>query len=200
MAGPDPRDRLSLPAGDIDWLAAPGRRLPRLALAYCPRWADLPVDPEVAAVVAAAVARIGAALDVSVTEIASPFGDEIAGFRALVALETDLDGLRLLAAAAVAGCMARFDALLTPTAPCAAFPIDRFGPGTIAGVPVAADAWSPFSYPAILTGLPVGLQIMGRHLDDEGVFALAAAIEPLCLADAGQPAGLSPDGGAATDK
>ena len=233
MAGPDPRDRLSLPAGDIDWLAAPARPLPRLALAWCPRWADLPIDPEVAAVVGAAVQRIGAAIDASVTEIASPFGDEIEGFRALVALETDLDGLRRLAAgrmqelaepvrrllettwtardfsgalvrrkravAAMADCMARYDALLTPTAPCAAFPIDQFGPGEIAGRPVAQDAWSPFSYPANLsgqpaasipvgwtrTGLPVGLQVTGRHLEDASLLALTGAIERLRLADAG---------------
>jgi aspartyl-tRNA(Asn)/glutamyl-tRNA(Gln) amidotransferase subunit A len=87
--------------------------------------------------------------------------------------------------------MARYDLILTPTAPLAAFPIDRDGPGTIAGIPVADDAWSPCLYPANLTGqpavsvpagftrsgLPVGLQIIGERLADRLVLAAAAAFE-----------------------
>jgi aspartyl-tRNA(Asn)/glutamyl-tRNA(Gln) amidotransferase subunit A len=73
----------------------------------------------------------------------------------------------------------------------AAFAIDRDGPGAIAGAPVADDAWSPCLYPANLTGqpaasvpagwtaagLPVGLQIIGRRLADETMFAAAGAFE-----------------------
>jgi aspartyl-tRNA(Asn)/glutamyl-tRNA(Gln) amidotransferase subunit A len=29
-------------------------------------------------------------------------------------------------------------------------------------------------------GLPIGLQIMGRHLDDVGVLAVSSALEMLC--------------------
>jgi aspartyl-tRNA(Asn)/glutamyl-tRNA(Gln) amidotransferase subunit A len=87
--------------------------------------------------------------------------------------------------------MDRYELLLTPTAPIAAFAIDRDGPGAIAGQSVADDAWSPCLYPANLTGqpavsvpagwtaagLPVGLQIVGRRLADETVLAAAGAFE-----------------------
>ena len=89
--------------------------------------------------------------------------------------------------------MERFDFLLTPTTASAAFPIDLEGPTHIAGQAVDTVAWLPFSSIANLTGLPaasvpvgftaeglpVGLQIMGRHLDDRGVLALAAVVEGL---------------------
>ncbi|MFE3226281.1 amidase family protein [Nocardia sp. NPDC059228] len=57
------------------------------------------------------------------------------------------------------------------------------------------SAWIGFNYPATLagqpaasipagwtdSGLPVGLQIIGRHLDDATVIPLAAAIERVAL-------------------
>ena len=87
--------------------------------------------------------------------------------------------------------MARYDLLLAPTLPMPAFPIDCNGPGTIAGTAIEDDAWSPALYPANLTGqpaasvpagwtsagLPVGLQIMGRRLEDATVLAASAAFE-----------------------
>ena len=147
--------------------------------------------------------------------------------RAIVALETDITGLRRMispraastscrrraallaqqwtadeaftdaitarkgAVNAMARFMERFDLILTPTAPVAPFAIDRDGPGTIDGVAVDDDAWTPCLYPANLTGqpaasvpagwtqdgLPVGLQIIGRRLDDSMVIAAAAAFE-----------------------
>jgi aspartyl-tRNA(Asn)/glutamyl-tRNA(Gln) amidotransferase subunit A len=118
----------------------------------------------------------------------SPFCDLITANRALIALETDITGLRRLAEGrehllspplrallvadstadaftdavtarkgavnAMARFMADFDLLLTPTAPVAAFGIDRDGPGEIAGIPVEDDAWSPCLYLANLTGQP----------------------------------------------
>jgi aspartyl-tRNA(Asn)/glutamyl-tRNA(Gln) amidotransferase subunit A len=89
--------------------------------------------------------------------------------------------------------MERFDFFLTPTTACAAFDVDLEGPTHIAGQAVNSVAWLPFSSLANLTGLPaasvpagftaeglpIGLQIMGRHLDDRGVLALAAAVEAL---------------------
>jgi aspartyl-tRNA(Asn)/glutamyl-tRNA(Gln) amidotransferase subunit A len=89
--------------------------------------------------------------------------------------------------------MAGCDFLLTPTAATPAFPIDIEGPSHIAGRDVHSAAWLPFSSLANLTGLPaasvpigftvdglpVGLQIMGRHLDDRGVLALSAVVESL---------------------
>jgi aspartyl-tRNA(Asn)/glutamyl-tRNA(Gln) amidotransferase subunit A len=81
---------------------------------------------------------------------------------------------------------ANVDAILTPTAPSAAFGIgekmddpvtmylnDVFTvPASLAGVPA-------MSIPAGLNveGLPLGLQVIGRHFDEETVFAVAAAIE-----------------------
>jgi aspartyl-tRNA(Asn)/glutamyl-tRNA(Gln) amidotransferase subunit A len=89
--------------------------------------------------------------------------------------------------------MERYDFLLTPTTAAPAFPIDLTGPAKIEGRAVAATAWTSFSALANLTGLPaasvpigftadgrpIGLQIMGRHLDDRGVLALAALVESL---------------------
>jgi aspartyl-tRNA(Asn)/glutamyl-tRNA(Gln) amidotransferase subunit A len=89
--------------------------------------------------------------------------------------------------------MSRYDYLLTPTTAAAAFPIDLDGPARIADREVATTAWIAFSALANLTGAPaasvpigfttdgrpIGLQIMGRHLDDRGVLALAAAVESL---------------------
>jgi aspartyl-tRNA(Asn)/glutamyl-tRNA(Gln) amidotransferase subunit A len=81
---------------------------------------------------------------------------------------------------------AKVDAILTPTAPSAAFGIgekmddpvtmylnDVFTvPASLAGVPA-------MSIPGGLSaeGLPLGLQVIGRHFDEETVFAVSAAIE-----------------------
>jgi aspartyl-tRNA(Asn)/glutamyl-tRNA(Gln) amidotransferase subunit A len=80
----------------------------------------------------------------------------------------------------------RVDALLTPTAPSAAFaqgekmgdPIQMYlndlftVPANLAGVPA-------MSVPAGLdtNGLPLGLQVIGKPFDEETVFAVSAAIE-----------------------
>jgi aspartyl-tRNA(Asn)/glutamyl-tRNA(Gln) amidotransferase subunit A len=80
----------------------------------------------------------------------------------------------------------KVDAILTPTAPSAAFGIgekmddpvtmylnDVFTvPASLAGVPA-------MSVPAGLSaeGLPLGLQVIGKHFDEESVFAVSAAIE-----------------------
>ncbi|ATN37762.1 amidase (plasmid) [Rhizobium sp. ACO-34A] len=87
--------------------------------------------------------------------------------------------------------MEDFDFLLTPATASAAFPINLDGPSHIGGRPVLPSAWAPFSalvnltgqpaasVPAGLTsdGRPVGLQIVGRHLDDIGVLRMARACE-----------------------
>ncbi len=85
----------------------------------------------------------------------------------------------------------RYDLLLTPTTPCAAFPVGLEHPPTIAGKPVARYTWVPYTFPFNLTGqpacsvpagftragLPVGLQIVGRRFDDATVLRAAAAFE-----------------------
>jgi len=89
--------------------------------------------------------------------------------------------------------MAEHAFLLTPTTASAAFELGRAGPATIDGQAVAETAWLAFSALGNFTGLPaasvavgrtreglpIGLQIMGRHLDDIGVLALSAALESL---------------------
>jgi aspartyl-tRNA(Asn)/glutamyl-tRNA(Gln) amidotransferase subunit A len=86
----------------------------------------------------------------------------------------------------------RYDLLLTPTLCLPAFPLGMVGPAEVAGCPVTHLGWTlcyPFNYsgqPAISIpagwtagGLPVGLQIIGRRLEDGLVLRAAAAFEAL---------------------
>jgi aspartyl-tRNA(Asn)/glutamyl-tRNA(Gln) amidotransferase subunit A len=87
--------------------------------------------------------------------------------------------------------MSRYDLLLTPTASVAAFPILMQGPDKIAGRYVRPESFIGFTFPLNFTGqpaasvpagftrdgLPVGLQIIGRHLDDAMVLRASATFE-----------------------
>jgi aspartyl-tRNA(Asn)/glutamyl-tRNA(Gln) amidotransferase subunit A len=86
----------------------------------------------------------------------------------------------------------RYDLLLTPTLGLPAFPLGIVGPDEVAGRAVTHLGWTlcyPFNYsgqPAVsvpagwTTGsLPVGLQIVGRRLEDALVLRAAAAFEAL---------------------
>lgn len=223
MAGPDDRDRWSLPDDGTDWLAAPCGGVAGLRIAYSPDLGFARVDPGVRRVADAAAEQL-AGLGATVVRADPPVGDTAATFRALVALETDLTGLRALTAPrrgevspqvlelldhrwtaedftdaimarkAVANAMWRFmryfDLVLTPAVAVTAFALDRLGPATIAGEPAAPDAWTPFAALANLTGqpaiavpaglhdgLPVGVQLIGRRLEDATVLRAAAALE-----------------------
>jgi aspartyl-tRNA(Asn)/glutamyl-tRNA(Gln) amidotransferase subunit A len=86
--------------------------------------------------------------------------------------------------------MQRYDVLVTPTLPIAAFEVGRLAPAD-KEIPGKWVTWTPFTYPFNLTqqpacsvpcgftraGLPVGLQIAGRMYDDAGVLKAAAAYE-----------------------
>ncbi len=85
----------------------------------------------------------------------------------------------------------KYDLLLTPTIACPPFRTGLDNPTEIAGRPVSAYGWIPFTYPFNLTGqpaasvpcgftkdgLPVGLQIVGRRYDDTSVLRASAAFE-----------------------
>jgi aspartyl-tRNA(Asn)/glutamyl-tRNA(Gln) amidotransferase subunit A len=86
----------------------------------------------------------------------------------------------------------RYDLLLTPTLCLPAFPLGLVGPREVAGREVTHLGWTlcyPFNYsgqPAVsvpagwtASGLPVGLQIVGRRLEDALVLRAAAAFEVL---------------------
>jgi aspartyl-tRNA(Asn)/glutamyl-tRNA(Gln) amidotransferase subunit A len=87
--------------------------------------------------------------------------------------------------------MTKYDLLLTPTAAVPAFPLHMQGPDKIAGRYVRPESFLAFTFPLNFTGqpaasvpagftrdgLPVGLQIIGRHLDDAMVLRASAAFE-----------------------
>ena len=225
IAGPDDRDRHSLPGPDIDWMASARGNIAGLRVAYSPDWGYAAVDPAVRAVVDRAVSVFERDLGCSV-ELANPgFADATDAFWAIVALESDLPGMRELAhrlgermtpslrqfvhrewtAEDFTGAvmtrkavtnvmwkfMRRYDLLLTPTLAVPAFAAESRGPAQIDGRDVRPSDWTPFTAPMNLTGqpaasvpagwtaagLPVGLQIVGRHLDDETVLRASAAFE-----------------------
>ena len=85
--------------------------------------------------------------------------------------------------------MLNYDILITPTMPIAAFDAGQLSPGPLG--PQAWVNWTPFSYPFnltqqpaasvncgfTLTGLPIGLQIVGGMFDDRAVMRASAALE-----------------------
>jgi aspartyl-tRNA(Asn)/glutamyl-tRNA(Gln) amidotransferase subunit A len=86
--------------------------------------------------------------------------------------------------------LAGYDLLLCPTLPCTAFPLGDDQPASVGGRPFDDLGWTQFCYPFNITGqpaasvpcgfaggLPVGLQIVGRRLDDALVLRAAAAYE-----------------------
>ena len=84
-----------------------------------------------------------------------------------------------------------YDFLLTPSVSVAGFPAERLSPSHWPDHPWNWLQWAQFSYPFNLShnpaasipcgfteaGLPVGLQVVGRRLDDLGVLQAAAAFE-----------------------
>lgn len=225
MAGPDMRDRHSLPRADFDWMEAIKGDLKGTRVAYSRDWGYAAVDPEVLRVVDGAVTVLERDLG-CVVEPADPgWPDPAQAFAALMMAESDLVGMRRmaeqyrgrmsahladwlrvpwtaedfananLARKAVANrmwrLMRRYDLLVTPTLCVAPFPILIQGPEKIAGRSVAPTAWIAMTFPINLTGqpaasvpagftrdgLPVGLQIIGRHLDDPMVLRAARCFE-----------------------
>ncbi|MEV4605026.1 amidase family protein [Amycolatopsis sp. NPDC049253] len=226
IAGPDPRDRHSIPTADVDWLATTvGPDLTGLRVAYTADFGYLPVDPAVRRVVDAAARVFADRLGCAVEEVDPGFTDPQAHFWAMVLNDSDLDGMRAMVAehgtrmsphlvelvmrpwtaedfsrAQTARkrlvnqmwrFMSDYDLLLTPTLAVPAFPIGFQGPDLIDDRLTSPGSWLGFLNPFNMTGqpaasvpagftehgLPVGLQIVGRHLADASVLTASAAFE-----------------------
>ena len=227
LAGPTPRDRASLPADVASWAIRPAETLKGVRLAYSADLGHATVDRELREATAMAAERLAAALGATLSHAHPGIGDISAPFEAIVALDTDREGLRRVAGEqgiVLEGWLGRLverewtaaefshalmqrkravnltwrfmqqhEFLLTPTTGSSAFGLGLEGPATIDGSVVSSTAWLAFSPLGNFTGLPaasvpvgftreglpIGLQIMGRHLDDTGVLALAAVLESL---------------------
>jgi aspartyl-tRNA(Asn)/glutamyl-tRNA(Gln) amidotransferase subunit A len=225
MAGPDPRDRHSIPNEGIDWLESVRGGIKGKRVAYSADWGYAAVDPEVAQIAADAARLFERDHGCAIAEANPGWEDPAAAFAATIVAETDLRGMRRMidrhgrkmsqhmvdllsrpwtaedltdaniARKGVANkmwrMMARYDLLLTPTLCVPPFPILMQGPEKIAGRYVRPESWLAFTFPLNLTGqpaatvpagwtrggLPVGLQIVGRHLDDAMVIRASAAYE-----------------------
>jgi aspartyl-tRNA(Asn)/glutamyl-tRNA(Gln) amidotransferase subunit A len=225
IAGPDDRDRNSLPAADFDWLEVINGDLEGLRVAYSADWGYAAVDGRVREVVGRAVEVFERDLGCDVEAADPGWENPYEAFWATVINESDLVGMRRLAdelgdrmtphlaevlrtewtadqltsalmtRKAVYNTMWRFmrtyDLLLTPTLAVPPFETGIQGPTVIDGREVDPFEWLPFTFPLNLTGqpaatvpagftddgLPVGLQIVGRHLDDPLVLRAAAAFE-----------------------
>jgi aspartyl-tRNA(Asn)/glutamyl-tRNA(Gln) amidotransferase subunit A len=225
IAGPDDRDRLSLPAAGFDWRAAAGGDIAGMRVAYSPDLGYAAVDPEVRQIVDRAALVFERDLGCTVEHADPGWPDPYETLWGLVINESDLAGLRKLADAlgdrmsphladalradwtaeqltsAVMGRKAvynaawrlfrTYDLLLTPTLAVPPFEHGIQGPTEIDGRAVEPFYWLSFTFPFNLTGqpaatvpagwttdgLPVGLQIAGRRLDDPTVLRAAAAYE-----------------------
>jgi aspartyl-tRNA(Asn)/glutamyl-tRNA(Gln) amidotransferase subunit A len=225
IAGPDGRDRLSIPTDDVDWLSATAGELRGVRVAYSPDLGYAAADPQVRAVVDQAVGVFERDLGVSVDRADPGWADPYEAFWGVVVAESDLAGLRRMAdelggrmsphlvevlrtewtaeqlttanvgRKALANASARFfsrhDLLLTPTLAVPAFEHGIQGPTVIDGREVEPFYWLSFTLPWNMTGqpaatvpagftpdgLPVGLQIIGRRLDDALVLRASAAFE-----------------------
>jgi aspartyl-tRNA(Asn)/glutamyl-tRNA(Gln) amidotransferase subunit A len=225
IAGPDDRDRHSLPGPEFSWMECLKGDLKGLKVAYSPDWGYAAVDPQVRKVVSEAVKVFERDLGCVVEEAHPGWEDPYGAFWALVVLESDLKGMREMAIRyegkmsahmvdlirrpwtaedltnavitrkAVVNKMWKFmrkyDLLLTPTLAVPPFSVHIQGVEKINGRMVEPFQWLAFTFPINMTGqpaasipagftddgLPVGLQIIGRHLDDPTVLRASAAFE-----------------------
>ncbi len=226
LAGPDPRDRYSLPAAGVDWAACAEGDIRGLRIAYSADWGYAAVDPRVRALVGDAVKVFEQQLGCTVEQVNPGWPHPYEAFWAILANESDLRGLRemvdrvgaenmtphvvefiqtawtaeqftdaLMVRKAVQNKMWRlmqnFDLLVTPTLAVPPFEVGIQGPTTIEGREVEPFEWLHFTYPLNFTGqpaasvpagwtedgLPVGMQLIGRHLDDATVLRASAAFE-----------------------
>ncbi len=229
LVGPDMRDRHSIPAPSFNWQdTVKGDLLgdmKGLRIAYSEDWGYMAVDPVVREIVQKAVQVFEQDLG-CVVEAADPgWADPYDDFAALIALDSDLVGMRRLieqwgdriepyvrnlvlidwraeqftnalktrktVCNRMWRLMQRYDLLLTPTVSVPPFSYQLPTPPTVEGRPQRLADWLGFASPLNLTGqpaasvpagwtadgLPIGLQIIGRHLDDALVLRASAAYE-----------------------
>jgi aspartyl-tRNA(Asn)/glutamyl-tRNA(Gln) amidotransferase subunit A len=225
IAGPDSRDRCSLPEAPYDWRDTVKGDIKRLKIAFSIDWGYAAIDPRVRRIVTEAARVFETDLGCTVEEAHPGWSDPFGAFWAIVAVETDLRGMRallethrermsthlvnflktpwtakdfthaLMVRKAVNNKMWRFmqnyHLLLTPTLAVPPFALGIQGPVEIDGRAVADTQWLAFTFQFNMTGqpaatvpagftddgLPVGLQIIGRHLDDAVVLKASAAFE-----------------------
>lgn len=220
IAGPDPRDRHSIPSAGADWLDVRKRDIAGRRIAYCATWDGVAVDPHIRELTDAAAKTFADDLGCIVEEVAPAWNKVVLNFRTLMAADSDLPGMRTLAqrlgnrmspnlrkfleidwtgdmlteaskfrksiANQMWRVMSRYDYILTPTTSGLAPPADKAkgAEDYIRPLPsftcIANMTGQPAaSLPSGWTndGLPVGVQIIGRHLADDDVLAAAAAFE-----------------------
>jgi aspartyl-tRNA(Asn)/glutamyl-tRNA(Gln) amidotransferase subunit A len=98
IAGPDDRDRHTLPEASFDWLEVlQDKDLRGLRVAYSSDWGYAAIDPEVRRVVGEAVRVFERDLGCIVEEAHPGWDDPYDAFWGLVALDTDLVGMRKMA-------------------------------------------------------------------------------------------------------
>ena len=227
IAGPDPRDRHSLPrTGEVfrDGLEID---LTGIRIGWTTDWGGYArTDPDVRNGIERA-ARQFEELGAIVNNASPQLQDPAETFETLAALDADLTAMRAVlerypqgkvpprlasmaarqrsflgASDAIAArkdvynafwrFFERYDVLLTPTAPVVAHSLEVDGPVQIDGAPVSnAMPLAQFTMPISLAGnpaasipcgwtsdgLPIGLQIVGNHLDDRLVLQASRAFE-----------------------
>ena len=99
LAGPTSRDRHSLPLETIDWADLGWRPLHGARIAFSIDLGFARVDPEVAAITEAAARALAASIGAQLTADHPHIGNTQDAFEALVAMDTDRNGLRAMAEA-----------------------------------------------------------------------------------------------------
>jgi len=226
LRGQDPELPLARPATN----AAPETGVAGLRIAWSADLGGLPIEPEVARVLAqarAALAAAGAVIVDAEPDLAD--ADEVflvlrgvmmaGGYGSL--LESDRDQLKdtliwnieqglALTGAQVAAAQRRhseifertkaflreYDVLATPTVQVAPFPVEQQWVTAINGIPqhtyidwlrscsrITVTAHPAVSVPAGFTtsGLPVGLQLVGRYGTDDRLLSIAGAVAPVLV-------------------
>ncbi len=228
MAGPDDRDRLSLPASGINYLESLEEPLGKLKIAFTTDLAVQAVDSEVARITADA-ARVfeesgcevieddpgipDMSQDLTIMVIVDTFAAHehhieqakelmyplYKPFLELASIYSGVDRIRVEYHRKdmwkiMRKFFEKYDLLLTPSTACPAFDFKEggmLGPDTIDGKEANPASWVGFTFPFNFTGqpaasvpcgftesgLPVGLQIVGRRFDEITVLRAALAFE-----------------------